>query len=111
MQKEAEPTQHKYSATIVALAVTGDRVEKLQGDRAAQTRHSAVITKRSTDSVSSKGQNLLTGVKSMYIVLKIVITSHLPFLYELMKIFYLSDDSIPDIFLYETLLYIPPRIC
>ena len=57
MQKEAEPTQHKYSATTAALAVTGDRAEKLQEDTTAHTRHSAVITKRSTDSVSSKGQN------------------------------------------------------
>ena len=57
MQKGAEPTQHKYSATTAASAVTGDRAEKLQKDTATQTRHSAVISKRSTDSVSSKGQN------------------------------------------------------
>ena len=56
MQKEAEPTQHKYSATTAAITVTGDRAEKLQEDTAAQTHHSAVITKRSTDSVSSKCQ-------------------------------------------------------
>ena len=63
MQREAEPTQHNHSATTTALAVTGDRVEKLHKDRAAQTRHSTLITKHSTDSVSSKGRNLLTGVK------------------------------------------------
>ena len=57
MQKEAEPTQHKFSATTAALAITGDRAEKLQEDTAAQTRHSAVISKRSTDSVSPKGQD------------------------------------------------------
>ena len=63
MQKEAELTQHKHSATTASQTVTGDRAEKLQEDRAAQTRHSAVITKHSTDSVSSKGRNLLTEVK------------------------------------------------
>jgi len=98
MQREAEPTQHNHSATTAALAVTGDRAEKLQEDRAAQTRHSAVITKHSTDSLSSKGRNLLTGVKSIYVVLKAVITSYLLFLYELIKIFYFSDDSMPEIF-------------
>ncbi len=56
MQKEAEPTQHKYSATTAASAVTGDRAKKTQEVTAAQTRHSAVISKRSTDSVSPKGQ-------------------------------------------------------
>ncbi len=95
---KAEPTQHKHLATTAALTVTGDRDEKLQEDRAAQKRHSAVITKRSTDSVSSKGQNILTRVKSTYVVLKAVITSYLLFLYELKKIFYLSDDSMPEIF-------------
>ena len=45
MQKEAEPIQHNYSTTTAALAVTGDRAKKLQEDRAAQTHHSAVITK------------------------------------------------------------------
>ena len=98
MQKEAEPTQHNCSATTAALAVTGDRAKKLQKNRAAQTRHSAVITKRSTDSVSSKGRNFLTGVKRIYVVLKAIITSYLLFLYELMKIFYFSDDSVPEIF-------------
>ena len=98
MQKEAEPTQHNYSATTAALAVTGDRAKKIQEDRAAKARHSTVITKHSTDSVSSKGRNLLTGVKSIYVVLKAVITSYLLFLYELMKIFYFSDDSMPEIF-------------
>ena len=57
MQEEAEPTQHKYSATTAPLAVTGDRAKKLQEDTTAQTRHSAVITKRSTDSMNSKVQN------------------------------------------------------
>ena len=57
MQEEAEPTQHKYSATTAASAAIGDRAEKLQKDTAARTRHSAVTPKRSTDSVSSKGQN------------------------------------------------------
>ena len=98
MQREVEPTQQNHSATIAALAVTGDRAKKLQEDRAAQTRHSSVITKRSTDSVSSKGRNLLAGVKSIYVVLKAVITSYLLFLYELIKIFHFSEDSMPDIF-------------
>ena len=98
MQREAEPTQHNYSTTTAALAVTADRAKKLQKDRAAQTRHSTVITKHSTDSVSSKGRNLLTGVKSIYVVLKAVITSYLLFLYELIKIFYFLDDSMPEIF-------------
>ena len=63
MQREVEPTQQNHSATTAALTVTDDRAEKLQEDRAAQTRHSAVITKHSTDSVSSKGRNILAGVK------------------------------------------------
>ena len=57
-RQKAEPTQHKYSATTAAKAVTGDRAEKLQEDTAVLTRHSAVIAKRSTDSVSSKGSKL-----------------------------------------------------
>ena len=57
MQKEAEPTQRKYSATTAASAVTGDRAEKTQEVTAAQTRHSVVISKRSTDSVSPEGQD------------------------------------------------------
>ena len=84
------PQQHWQSQ------VTGPK--KLQEDIVAQTCHSAVITKHSTDSVSSKGRNLLTGVKSIYVVLKAVITSYLLFLYELMKIFFFSDDSMPEIF-------------
>jgi len=57
MQKEAEPTQHRYSATTAALAVTGDRAKKTQEVTAAQTRHSAVISKFSTDSVIPEGQD------------------------------------------------------
>ena len=87
MQREVEPTQHNHSATTAALTVTGDRAEKLQEDRAAKTRHSSVITKRSTDSVTSKVRNLLTELKSIYVVLKAAITSYLLFLYELVKIF------------------------
>ena len=45
MKTEAEPTQHRYSATIAASAVTGDRAEKTQEVTAAQTRHSAVMSK------------------------------------------------------------------
>ena len=111
MQKEAEPTQHKYSATTTASTVTSDRAKKLQEDKAGQTRHSAAVSKRSTDSVSSKGENCsdkeLRDFKS---ALKIAITSHLQSLYELKKIFSLSDDSMPEIFC-NRLLYIPPRIC
>ena len=107
IQREAEPTQHNHSATTAALAVTGHRAKKLQKDRAAQTRHSTVITKRSTDSVSSNGRNFLTGVKSIYVVLKVVITSYLLFLYELMKIFYFSDDSMPEIFCIKHFYIIP----
>ncbi len=98
MQKEAEPTQHKYSATTAALAVTGDRAEKLQEDRAAQTRHSAVITKCSTDSVTSKGQNLLTELKSIHFVLKAAITSYLLFPLRVGKDIYFPDDSMLEIF-------------
>ena len=87
MQREAEPTQHNHSATTTALTITGDRAEKLQEGIAAQTRHSAVITKCSTDSVTLKDRNLLTELKSIYVVLKAAITSYLLFLYELVKIF------------------------
>ena len=96
-RKEAEPTQRNYSATTAALTVTGDRAEKLQEDRAAKTRHSAVITKRSTDSVTSKGRNLLTELKSIYVVLKAAITSYL-FPIRVGEDIYFSDDSIPEIF-------------
>jgi len=57
-EKEAEPTQRNYSATTAALTVTGDRAEKLQEGRAAKTRHSSFITKRSTYSMTSKGQKV-----------------------------------------------------
>ena len=106
-RKEAEPTQRNHSATTAALTVTGDRAEKLQEDRAAQTRHSSVITKRSTDSVTSKGRNLLTELKSIYVVLTAAITSYLLFLYELRKIFYFSDDSMPEIFCMKHFYIIP----
>ncbi len=43
MKTEAEPTQHRYSATTAASTVTGDRVEKTHKVTAAQPRHSAVM--------------------------------------------------------------------
>ena len=107
MQKEAEPTQHKYSATTAALAVTGDRAEKLQEDRAAKTRHSSFITKRSTDSVTSKGQNLLTKLKSIHVVLKAAIASYLLFPVRVGEDIYFSDDSMPEIFCMKHLYIFP----
>ena len=45
MQTEAEPTQHRYSATTAASTVTGGRAEKTQEVIATQTHHSAVMSK------------------------------------------------------------------
>ena len=57
-EESAEPTQQKYLATKVELTVIGDRVEKIQEDRATKTRHPTFITEHSTDSVASKGQKV-----------------------------------------------------
>ena len=63
LESSLSPTQRNYLATTAALTATGDRAEKLQEDGAAKTCHSSFITKRSTDSVTSKGQKSSDRIK------------------------------------------------
>ena len=60
--------------------------------------------------VSEDQQAILSGVNCFKEACTLVINFHLLSLYHC-KGFFLSDDLIPEGFLYRELLYIPPRIC